>query len=137
MDKRPLTSYWLIECWLPHLNQMKNRENHVSLEKTLLLAKICTNVAFVRIFLKWNYVNIYLDNWRLRSRLYIIAKPFFTTKQIKLIRKKKFVAAVFYPKEEMFVVHIQFIAIFNEIYPFSKDSIASLKINEVFIIVLP
>lgn len=45
------------------------------------------------------------------SRDCITAKVLFITRQKELVRKKEFIAVAFHPKNEIFIVHVAFLAI--------------------------
>lgn len=69
----------------------------------------------------------------------IIANILSSTKQIKLIRKKEFVATTFNLKDKTFIIYvISFINLnlSKEVYSFCQIQIASLKVNKVFIVIL-
>lgn len=57
-----------------------------------------------------------------------------TIKQVELIRKKKFVIAVFNPKYEVFIVYIAALSIDSgdEVYPSRRAQIVHLKTDEAF-----
>ena len=72
--------------------------------------------------------------WRFYTTKYIL----LITRQVKLIRKKKFAAAAFNLEHKIFIVHIVILNIdsSDEIYPSKKAQIAHLKANEAFFKVL-
>lgn len=100
-------------------------------EITFLLAGISMGIAFEIFFLTLSNIEVNLNNQELKQRLYIADKAIPTSKFIDLIGKKEFVIAAFDLKDEIQVVHIESLAILNEIYFFCQTQIALLKINVV------
>lgn len=81
-------------------------------------------------FLTLSNVEINFYDWKLSWRSYITTEVLFTTRQIELIRKKKFVTAALDWGDEVFVVHL---ASFNSdinIHPSCSVLITLLKIDE-------
>lgn len=56
---------------------------------------------------------------------------------MELVEKKKFAGIALDLKNEIFGVYVAFLPSFNNVYPFCRTQIASLKVDEPFITVLP
>ena len=67
-------------------------------EKTFLMVNINLDVVLKIPFLTLNDANIDFSKKKLQWKSYIIEKAFFTTKWVKLVEKKKFVAAALDPR---------------------------------------
>lgn len=76
------------------------------------------DVIFEMPFLTLSNVKINFNNSKLELRLYTTINTFPTTRQVELIWKNEFVAAVLDPKDEIFVIYVIFPIIFNEIHFF-------------------
>ena len=68
--------------------------------------------------------------------MFIIIKLFLTTKQIKLIEKKKFTVIAFNLKDEVFIVYVAFISHDSNFHFSGRAHIAYLKTNEISTFVL-
>lgn len=97
---------------------LENNKDKISrfFQKTYLLTNININIAFRTIFFILNNVKIDLNNHKLKWRSYTTTKIFSTTRQIKLVRKKRFAAIVFNSNNEIFVVYRISLASLNTIY---------------------
>lgn len=64
--------------------------------------------------------------------MYTAANTFFTTKQVEFVRKKIFVLEAFYLEDQVVLVHVVSLAIFdmNEVHLSHKPQIALLKVDE-------
>lgn len=105
-------------------------------EKTFLLADINIDIAFEMLFLTLSNVEVSYTNWKLKYKLYTIAKTLFTIRQINLIGKKKFEATAFNPDNKIFEVHVAFFISTNlglEIHLSWRTQIVFLKANQAFI----
>lgn len=71
-----------------------------------------------------------LNNPELREKLYIAIKPFFTIRKVTLIEKKEFATTALDQENDIFVVHVMFFAIFDEVYSSHKAQKVSLKVKE-------
>lgn len=94
---------------------------------------ISSNIAFRIVFLILCNVKFKFKKQKLRYGLYTTTKALPTTRQCKLVRKKKFAIATLNPNNRTFVVYILFLIIFDELHLFHMAKIAPLKVNEIFI----
>lgn len=69
------------------------------------------------LFLILSNIKINFYNQKLSWRLYIIAEVFFITRQVELIRKKEFAAAIVNPRDKIFVVYITSFSLDVNVYP--------------------
>lgn len=68
---------------------------------------------------------------------YIITKAIAIIKQVKLVRKKEFVADTFDPNNKTLVIHIiSLISLDSYIHICCKANIVSLKTDDIFITIL-
>lgn len=77
---------------------------------------------------------------KLTQRSYVTAEALLTTKQIKLIDKKKFAKVALYKELKMFVMQIAALEMFLArliIYFSQKTQVATLQQNKIFIYIMP
>lgn len=88
------------------------------------------NIAFEMLFLIVSNIKVNFNNRKLWWGLYTIVKTLLITKQVELVGKKKFVVVVLDLENEIFVVHIVFLAIsnLNKLYSSYWTQIALLKV---------
>ena len=65
-----------------------------------------------------------------------MTKTLLNTKQVELIRKKKFIVVTFYIKNEIFVIYKIFFSPNSDIYLFCKVEITLLKVDKTFNFIL-
>lgn len=75
-------------------------------EEIFLLVNISLNVVFRMLFFTLNNADIDFLRRELWWRSYIIKKVFFTTKQVKLRKKKEFATLALDPGDKTFIVHV-------------------------------
>ena len=104
------------------------------------MANISPNIVFGISFLILSNANIDFLDQKLRWRTYITKKALSTTRYIKLVEKKEFVAIVLDPKYKTFVVYIVSlgsatspisIPLNIDIHFFHKIQIAGLIVKEI------
>ena len=78
-------------------------------EETFLLANVSPDVVFGMFFLTLSIADIAFPKKELQWTSYTIKKAFSTTKQVKLIGKKKFAAIALDPEYEIFIVYEAFL----------------------------
>lgn len=95
-------------------------------QKTFLPAEISMDIAFKMLFITLYNAEVNFINEKLGWRLYIAMKNFFTIRLIELVRKKKCAIVTLNLEDEIFVINIASLAIFNTnaIHPFHKAQIA-------------
>lgn len=86
----------------------KNKKSRL-FKKTFLLADISMNITLEISFLILNNIKINFTNRELIWRFYIIADNLLTTRQMELIRKKKFTITAFDFNDAIFIVYIVFL----------------------------
>lgn len=74
--------------------------------KTFLFIDISMDVALGMLFFTLSNVEINFMDWELNWKLYIIVEVLATTKEIKLIKKKKFKTTTLNLDDEIFVVYM-------------------------------
>lgn len=82
-------------------------------------------------------VELNFNNQQLKQRSYIAIKAFSITRQVKLIRKKEFLAATLDPKDEIFFIYVAFFTISDEIYFSYTAQIALLKFDKTSTTISP
>ena len=114
---------------------VKDKANQIRLfEETFLVTNISPQIVHGIAFLKLSDADIDFLRCELHWRTYTTKKALITTKRVKLVGKKEFAAAVFYPKYETYIVHIESISsvttpiffLLNVIYPSCKPQISGL-----------
>lgn len=88
-------------------------ENSRFFDKLFLLADINMDITFGILFLIMRNVKVNFNNLELRYKFYTTAKALLPTKLIELIGKKNFLVIAIDPKDEIFIVFIVSLAIFN------------------------
>lgn len=83
-------------------------------KKTFLLADVSMNVALGILFFTLNNIKIHFNNRELKQRYYITAKALPTTGWVELIRKNEFAIATLDLDNETFVVHVEYLASFDQ-----------------------
>ena len=53
-------------------------------------------------------------------KLYTFAKVLLTIRRVKLVRKKEFIVAAYYPENEVFVVYIVLISLNSDVHSFQE-----------------
>ena len=98
-------------------------------EKSFLLANVKPEIVFRMLFLTMNNADIDFQARNLQWRFYTTRDVLPTTRQVELIGKKDFPAAVLDPEHEAFVVHITALSVnsSDEIHPLRRAQIAYLK----------
>lgn len=101
-------------------------------KKTFLLADISMDITFGIHFITLNDIKVNLNNQELRWRLYTSVVAIFTIRRVKLYRKNEFTIVALGLKNEIFIVHVTYLAISNtsRIYFFYKAQIISLQVDE-------
>ena len=100
------------------------------------MANVSPEVVFGISFLTLSGADIDFSVWELRWRTYTIEEVLPTTRRVKLVNKKEFIAAVFDSEYETYVVYIAslsstpLIAFFN-VHPFRKPQISGLIAEKV------
>ena len=84
-------------------------------------------------FLTMSNANVDFQAWDLQWRSYTTRDVFPTLRQVKLIRKTKFIAVIFDLKYKAFIIHIASLNLNsnNEVHPSKKAQIAYLKVDKV------
>lgn len=75
-----------------------------------------TSVTFEMFFLILSNVEINITNYEFNMWLYTTATGLLITKQVKLFAKKEFAIAAFDLENEIFVVFMAFLIIFDKVY---------------------
>ena len=75
-------------------------------EKTFLVANVSPEVVFGILFLTLSGADVDFSGRELRWRTYTIKKAFPTTRRVKLVGKKEFVAIAIDPEHENYIVHV-------------------------------
>ena len=75
-------------------------------KESFLLANVKLDIVLEMLFLTINNASINFQIQNLQQRFYIIRDKLLTTRQIELIRKKKFKTAAFDLEYKAFVIHI-------------------------------
>ena len=90
---------------------MTDKANRVKFfEETFLLANVSLEIVFERLFLILNDANIDFLSQKLWWRTYTIKKAPPTTRCIKLVDKKEFVAAALDPEHETYIVYVKVVS---------------------------
>ena len=100
-------------------------------EKTFLVANISPEVVFGMFFLILSSANVDFLDWELWWRTYTTKKALPTTKRIKLVDKKEFIAAAFDSEYETFVVYVASLNLVPGIYLDREAQITSLLTKKV------
>ena len=101
-------------------------------EKCFLLANVKPEIVFGMLFLTMSHANIDFEARNLQWRSYTTRDILLTIRQVKLIGKKEFVAAVLDPKHKAFIIHIAALSAdsSDKVYPSKRTQIAHLKANK-------
>ena len=101
-------------------------------EESVLLANVKPEIVLRIPFLTMSNADVEFQAWNLQWRSYTIGDILPTPRQIKLIRKKKFVAAALDLKHEVFVVHVATFSVDpgDKVHPLKRAQIAHQKANE-------
>ena len=75
-------------------------------EDTFLVANISPEVALEMLFLILSSVDMDFLGWELRWKIYITKEVFLTSRCVKLVGKKEFVAAALNPEYKTFIVYV-------------------------------
>ena len=104
-------------------------------KKNFLLADVKPEIVLGISFLTMSNADIDFQARDLQWRSYTNGDVLSTTKQVKLIEKKKFATAVLDPEHEAFVVHVASLSIdlSDEVHPLKRAEIAYLKADETSI----
>ncbi len=91
------------------------------------------NIVLGMPFLTMSNADIDFQPWDLQWRSYTTGKVLPTTKQVELIRKKEFAAAILDLEHEDFIVHIAALSVDSgdEVHPSRRAQIAHLKADDV------
>lgn len=101
-------------------------------QNAFLLANISVKVVLKMFFLIFSIINIQFTKKKLAQRFYTTAKALSTTKQIKLIGKKKFAKVALQKNMKVFVIYMTFIDLsLMLIYLSKKTQIMSLFTKEM------
>lgn len=107
-------------------------------EKIFSLADRSIHITLKILFLIWSNLGINFMNKRLKKKLFIIAKAFFITKQVKLIWVIKFKASAIDLDYKIFFLYIAFIIIIHlylKVYLSRRVQITFCKANQAPIFV--
>lgn len=106
-------------------------------EETFLLADNNRDIAFGIPFLTLNNVEVNINDWELKWKLYTATKALLTTRRMELVEKKEFTTIAFDLKNKAFVVYIASLTSSDNVYPSCKVYIASLlKVDKFSTIIL-
>lgn len=84
------------------------------------MADITIDILFRIAFLTLSNIKVNFINQKLKWRLYTITKTLITTKQVKLIEKKEFIATASDLDDETFIMYVTFLISSNldvEVHP--------------------
>ena len=122
---------------------MTDKVNQIKFFKeTFLVANVSSEVIPEMLFLTLSDANVDFSVQELRWKTYTIEEAFLTTRHVKLIEKKEFVAIVLDSEYETFVVYIAFpsfsplIASFNsipfdiDVHPFRRTQLSGLIVKK-------
>ncbi len=103
-------------------------------EKSFLLTNVKPNILLEMPFLTISNSDVDFQAQNLQWRSYITRDVLPTTRQVDLIEKKEFVAAVFDLEYKAFVVYVAAFSINSgdEVYPLKRVQITYLKANKAF-----
>lgn len=76
------------------------------LERIFLVANISPKIVFGILFLTLSSANVEFQEREFKWRNYTINETFSTSKNVKLVGKKKFIAIAFNPKHKIFITYI-------------------------------
>ena len=102
-------------------------------EKTFLVAKVSLDMVIGMPFFTLSGADVNFPKKELWWRSYTIKEALSTTKQVELVRKKKFTAAALNLRHETFVVHKAFLENSSQkdyIHPFCRVQKATLVANK-------
>ena len=92
-------------------------------EETFLVANISPEVVLGMLFLTLSNVDVDFSGWELRWKTYTTKKALPTTKRVKLVDKKEFVAAMLDPEHKTYIVHV------GSVNSVTSSSSSPLKLN--------
>ena len=103
--------------------------------ETFLVANVSPDVVFEMLFLTLSNANVNFSKKELQKRLYTIEKALPTTKRVKLVGIKEFVAAALDPGYETFIVYVASLESPNsiqegDVHPSCRVQIAALMANK-------
>lgn len=103
-------------------------------EKILLLVDVKSDIVLRMHFLIISNADVDFEVWNLQWRSYTIRDVFPTTRQVELIRKKEYAAAIVDPEHKVFEIHITALSIdlINKVHLSRQALIAYLKKHQVF-----
>ena len=98
-------------------------------EESFLLAEVKPDIVLGMLFFTMSNVDVAQD---LQWKYFTTGDVFPTTRQVKLIRKKKFAIAVLDLKYEAFIIYVIAFSIYfsDKMHPSKKAQIAYLKVDE-------
>ena len=104
-------------------------------EETFLVTNVSPEVVFGMPFLILSGLDVNYLDWELQWRTYTTKEAFLTTKRIKLVSKKEFVAVAFNSEYETYVVYVGLVSsnalpssflLKLNVYPFRRPQIYGL-----------
>ena len=89
-------------------------------KEIFLFTNISMNIALGMPFFTLSNIEIEFVDFYIYWKLYTFTKVLLTIKRVKLVRKKEFIAATFYPENEVFIVYVVSISLNSDVYSFQK-----------------
>ncbi len=129
IDSTTLKTYVMVVSTFSVLD--KDRRERL-FEESFLLADVRPDIMLGMPLLTMSNVDVNFQAWNLQWRSYTTREVLATTRQVELIRKKKFAVAVLDPEHEAFVVLVAALSVDlgDEVHPSRRAQIAHLKIDE-------
>lgn len=103
-------------------------------QQNILLANISLKMALKISFFTFNKANIWFIKKKFVYKTYMTAKALLTTRQVKIIKKIKFLLAILETNNQIFIMHIADLAEFKimPILAFQEAQVVSLTNTKIF-----